>query len=96
MVLSSSVWRNTLDRKGYVPKEDSEEIGRTELPFARPLPKGSPLEFRFALAADGLLSVHASDLTTGGEVDLEMQTTALLSADEVEKKRRQNAAIAVS
>ena len=87
---------NTLDQPGYVAKEDSTEIGRAELTFARPLPKGSPLEFRFALAADGLLSVHASDLTTGGEVDIEIQTTALLSAEEVEKKREQSSAITVS
>ena len=61
---------NTVRGGGDVDLETSTEIGRAELRFARPLPKGSALEFRFSLAADGLLSVHATDVTTRGEVDL--------------------------
>ena len=87
---------NILRRSGYVDIEASTEIGRAELPFSRPLPKGSPLEFRFSLSADGLLAVHATDLTTGGEVDLDIQTAAILSTDEVEKRKMQSMAITVS
>ena len=78
---------NTVREKGYVDLEASTEIGKAELRFARPVPKGSLLEFRFSLSADGLLSVHATDLTTGGEVDISIETAAILTADEVEEKR---------
>ena len=87
---------NTVRESGYVDKSASTEIGKTELRFVRPLPKGSPLDFRFALSADGLLSVHATDLTTGAEVDLEIKTAAILSPDELVEKRVQSKAITVS
>ena len=56
---------NIVRQKGYVDLEASTEVGTAELPFARAVPKGAPLEFRFSLSDDGLLSVHATDLTTG-------------------------------
>ena len=87
---------NTVRESGYVDKSASTEIGKTELRFDRPLPKGSPLDFRFALSADGLLSVHATDLTTGAEVDLEIKTAAILSPDELVEKQVQSKAITVS
>ena len=87
---------NTVREKGYVDLEASTEIGKAELRFARPVPKGSPLEFRFSLSADGLLSVHATDLTTGGEVDISIETAAILTADEVEEKKARSTAITVT
>lgn len=87
---------NTLEDHGYVDMDASTELGKTELHFARPLPKGSPLDFRFSLAADGLLSVHATDLTTGAEVDLEIKTGAILSRDELAERKIQSKAITVS
>ena len=87
---------NTVREKGYVDLEASEEIGKAELRFARPVPKGSPLEFRFSLSADGLLSVHATDLTTGGEVDISIETAALLTADQVEEKKAHSTGITVT
>ena len=87
---------NTVREKGYVDLEASTEIGKAELRFARPVPKGSPLEFRFSLSADGLLSVHATDLTTRGEVDIRIETAAILTADEVEEKKARSTAITVT
>lgn len=87
---------NTVREKGYVDFEASTEIGKAELRFARPVPKGSPLEFRFSLSADGLLSVHATDLTTGGEVDISIETAAILTADEVEEKKAHSMGITVT
>ena len=87
---------NIVRQKGYVDLESSTEIGKAELRFARAVPKGSPLEFRFSLSDDGLLSVHATDLTTGGEVDISIQTAAILTADEVEEKKVQSTAVTVS
>ena len=87
---------NTLSQKDHVDIENSTEVGRSRLSFARSLPKGSPVVFRFSLSPDGLLSVHGTDPTTGGEVDLAIQTASILSADEVEEKKTQNTAITVS
>ena len=87
---------NIVRQKGYVDLEASTEVGTAELPFARAVPKGAPLEFRFSLSDDGLLSVHATDLTTGREVDITIQTAAILTADEVEEKKVQSTAITVS
>ena len=87
---------NTVREKGYVDLEASTEIGKAELRFARPVPKGAPLEFRFSLSADGLLSVHATDLTTRGEVDIRIETAAILTADEVEEKKARSTAITVT
>ena len=87
---------NTVPKSGHVDLDECTEIGGAELPFARPLPKGSPLEFRFSLSADGLLSVHATDLTTGGDVDLEISTAAILTAGEVKEKKVQSMAITVT
>jgi len=87
---------NIVRQTGYVDLDASAEIGNAELRFSRPLPKGSPLEFRFALSEDGLLSVHATDLTTGGEVDIRIETAAILTADEIEKKKARSTAITVT
>ena len=87
---------NTVRQSGYIDLETSTEIGKAELRFSRPLPKESPLEFRFALSADGLLSVQATDLTTGGKVDINIETAAILTANEVETKKAQSTAITVT
>ena len=76
--------------------EDCTEIGQAKMKFARSLPKGSPLRTRFALSADGLLSVHSKDQTTGGAIDIELKTESILTADEVERKKRQNVKIKVT
>ena len=87
---------NKLRTKEPLEMKTSAEIGRAAIRFAKPLPMGSPLEVRFSLSADGLLSVHATDVTTRGEVDINIETAAILTADELEAKRNQSMAIAVS
>ena len=87
---------NTQRTEGAVDLDRCKEIGSASLNFTRHLPKGSPLEVRFCLSGDGLLSVQSKDLTTGGELDLDVETAAVLSADEVEQKKRNIGAIAVS
>ena len=87
---------NILRQKGRVDLEACSEIGEAELRFARPLPQGSPVEMRFSLSADGLLAVYGKDLTTGSEVELSIDTAAVLSAGEIEKKKNLSEAIAVS
>jgi molecular chaperone DnaK len=82
--------------EGTLPLDSSSEIGRAELHFAHPLPKGSPVEITFALGADGLLSVHGKDLTTGREIQAEFTTEAIRTAEDVEEAKGRNLAIQVS
>ena len=87
---------NVLRQKGLVDEEACTEVGQTNLGFGRPLPQRSPMECRFSLSADGLLSVYAKDLTTGRDVEMAIETAAILSADEVEQKKARTATTAVS
>ncbi len=79
-----------------LPLDPLQEIGMAELTFARPLPKGSPIEVTFALAPDGLLSLYGKDLTTFGEITAEFQTESILSQEEMEEKKQRNRSITVS
>jgi molecular chaperone DnaK (HSP70) len=76
--------------------ETSSEIGSAELRFTRALPKASPIEITFALGEDGLLTVQGKDLTTHQHIAAEFRTSAVLSQEEVEKKKIRNMAITVS
>lgn len=71
-------------------------IGTAEIWFTRPLPHGAPIEIRFSLAEDGLLTVHGMDLTTKQEVVGEFKTEAILTTEELEEKKDRNLAIAVA
>lgn len=62
---------------------DWVETGRAELTFERPLPKGSPVEITYELLEDGLLKLHARDLTTSREIRAEFQTRAIMTAEEL-------------
>jgi len=64
-----------------------DPVGTAVLTFARPLPKGSPIEITFRLGPDGRLSVHGRDLTTNGEIDAEFEMEGVMSNDEVEQAR---------
>jgi molecular chaperone DnaK len=74
----------------------AEPIGRAELKFARPLPKGSPLKVTFCLSPDGRLSLHGKDLTTGGEIQAEFKTEALMTDDQLAQARSRAGAISIS
>jgi len=64
-----------------------DPVGTAVLTFARPLPKGSPIEITFRLGPDGRLSVHGRDLTTNGEIDAEFEMEGVMSNEEVEQAR---------
>ncbi len=88
------------ERKGVddppLPLDPTQEIGKAELSFAKPLPKGSEVEITFSLAPDGLLSIHGKDLTTHGEISTEFKTESILTNDEMEEKKQHNRAISIS
>ena len=82
--------------EGSVEYDPSQSIGTAELMFAKPLPKGSPVEVRFSLADDGRLDVHGKDLTTHKEIDAVFKSEAILTVEEIEEKKSRNMGIAVT
>ncbi len=65
---------------------DCQEVGLATLNLPEKLPARSPIRVKFAINQDGRLNVSAIDLTAGSQVDVEFQTEAVLSAEEVEER----------
>ena len=80
----------------YFDLDVTQQIGNAELLFSRALPKGSPIEITFALAADGLLSIHAKDLATHSEISVDFKTESILSREQMAEKKAHNLSMSVS
>ena len=74
----------------------SQVIGEAFVTFTRPLPANSPVVVRFTLSEDGLLTVYGKDLTTDQETTAVLKSNAILTADDMERKKRRNATITVT
>jgi molecular chaperone DnaK len=58
--------------------EDCKDVGTAQLSLPSGLPSRSPIRVKFAISRDGRLSVTATDLTGGGQIDVEFETEAVL------------------
>jgi molecular chaperone DnaK len=65
---------------------DCQEVGVASLTLPDRLPAKSPIRVKFAISKDGRLGVSATDLTGGRSIDVEFQTEAVLSAEEVAER----------
>jgi len=65
---------------------DCQEVGVASLNLPEKLPSRSPIRVKFAISQDGRLGVSATDLTGGGSIDVEFQTEAVMSAEEVAER----------
>src|SRR5262249_28824102 len=65
---------------------DCQEVGIASLSLPERLPAKSPIRVKFAINQDGRLGVSATDLTGGGSIDVEFQTEAVMSAEEVAER----------
>jgi molecular chaperone DnaK (HSP70) len=65
---------------------DCQEVGIASLSLPEQLPAKSPIRVKFAINQDGRLGVSATDLTGGGSIDVEFQTEAVMSAEEVAER----------
>ncbi len=79
---------NTL-REENIELNPEEEIGQAELRFTKPLPAGSEVEISFHLSDDGLLKVHARDMTTNSEIDSQFNTLCIMKDEEMEEAKSQ-------
>ncbi|MEW4567198.1 Hsp70 family protein [Tautonia sp. JC769] len=66
--------------------EDCQEVGVAQLHLPDNLPAKSPIRVTFGITRDGRLTVTAKDLTGGGSIDVEFETEAVMSAEEVEQR----------
>ena len=89
-------FENILREKGRVDINSCTEIGRASMRFARALPQNSPVQVQYSLSTDGLLSVHAKDLTTDAVAEMAIETAAILSAQELEASKLRNTEMMVS
>jgi hypothetical protein len=63
------------------PLEECGLLGECILGFARPLPKGSPIDIGVTLNSDGILSISARDKKTGTKIDAQFKTEAVTTRD---------------
>jgi len=65
---------------------DCQDVGTATLNLPSGLPARSPVRVKFAISRDGRLSVTATDLTGGASIDVEFETEAVMSAEQVEER----------
>ncbi len=87
---------NKLYDQDEIEVADCTELGKAVLEFGRALPKGSPIEITFDLAADGLLNLQGRDITTGNEISARFETSSIMSREEVETAKSRNLMLQVA
>ncbi len=70
--------------------QDNRTLGMFELKDIPPAPQGMPqIEVEFALDANGILTVTATDVKTGKSQNIEIKGSSGLSEDEIDKMKRE-------
>ena len=68
---------------------DNRSLGRFDLADIPPAPRGTPqIEVEFAIDANGILEVSATDKATGKSQKIEIKGSSGLNADEIEKMKQ--------
>jgi molecular chaperone DnaK len=69
---------------------DNRSLGRFDLTGIPPAPRGMPqIEVEFAIDANGILSVTATDRATGKKQEIKITGSSGLSKDEIERMKRE-------
>jgi molecular chaperone DnaK len=76
--------------------ENAVNIGEAILHLPQGLPQGSPIEVTFVLNEDGRLEVTGRELTNNGQVNATLQTTSIITLEEVEEAKVRSSALQVS
>ncbi len=70
---------------GKVPVDECVKLTEAILKFEKPLPKGSPIQISTEVTKDGLFKIHAKDLTTNKDIEIEQTIEGLMSESEIEE-----------
>ncbi|MGM0842251.1 MAG: Hsp70 family protein [Bacillota bacterium] len=76
--------------------ENAMEIGEATLEIPAGLSAGSPIEVTFVLNEDGRLEITGKELTNNGQVNATVQTTSIITLEEVEEAKVRSSALQVS
>ena len=77
--------------------KDNRTLGRFDLTGIQPAPRGVPqIEVEFAIDANGILNVMATEKSTGKKQEIKITGSSGLSKDEVERMRKEAEANAAS
>ncbi|MGX2958153.1 Hsp70 family protein [Peribacillus sp. JNUCC 23] len=76
--------------------ENAVKIGEAILEMPNNLPKGSPIQVTFILNEDGRLEVTGIELTNNSKVNATIETTSIITIEEVEEAKIRSSALQVS
>jgi molecular chaperone DnaK len=76
--------------------ENAVNIGEAILEMPTGLPQGAPIEVTFVLNEDGRLEITGRELTNNGQVNATLQTTSIITLEEVEEAKVRSSALQVS
>lgn len=62
-------------------------LGDATLVFDRPMPAGSPVEIRIHFGADGILHLTGIDSTTGKDINVDLQSSGIMSKEEIKEQK---------
>jgi len=83
------------DSETIVQIDDCEEVGNATMQLTEGLPAGSPIRVKFCLNDEGILKMEALDITNNKSIDATFEVKDGLTQEEIEKKRAENADIAI-
>jgi len=92
--LNLRVMENESDEE-LVEVADSVELGNAVMDLPEGLPTGSPIEIAFSLDDSGLLTMNAKLLADGRQINTTIQTTRIMSQEEIEQAKARSSAIQV-
>lgn len=73
-----------------------EEIGNAALSLPPNLPANSPIEITFRLSSQGRLDVTARELTANRTIETDIETTRVISSEEVEEAKKRTTLVTVT
>ena len=84
--VSLEVFESDITDKIYEYIEEYK-LGEATLHFDNPMPIGSPIRVNFKLAADGILHLTGTDMTTGREIKADMQSSGIMTKEQIKEQK---------
>ncbi len=84
--VSLKVFESDITDESYEYIEEYK-LGEATLQFDYPMPKGSPIRVNFKLAEDGILHLTGTDMTTGKDIKVDMQSNSIMTKEQIEEQK---------
>ncbi|QST01987.1 Hsp70 family protein [Pontibacillus sp. ALD_SL1] len=76
--------------------DNAVNIGEAVLELPHGLPEGAPISVKFVLNEDGRLEVTGVELTNNGQVNATLETSSIITLEEVEEAKVRSSALQIS